>query len=44
MSFIDEEYLLESKASQRLYAEIESVPVLDPHSHVNVEEVVENEG
>lgn len=44
MSFIGEEYLLESEASQRLYAEIESAPVLDPHSHVDVEELVENEG
>ena len=44
MSFIDEDYLLESEASRRLYAEIESAPVLDPHSHVDVEEVVENEG
>jgi glucuronate isomerase len=44
MSFIDEDYLLESEASRRLYAEIESAPVLDPHSHVDLKEVVENEG
>jgi glucuronate isomerase len=43
MSFIDEDYLLESDVSRRLYAEIESVPVLDPHSHVNLKQVVENE-
>ncbi len=43
MSFLDEGYLLESRAAERLYEEISDLPLLDPHSHVDVEEVLEND-
>ncbi|WP_226042594.1 glucuronate isomerase [Natrinema sp. DC36] len=44
MSFLDEEYLLESEPAKRLYDEIRDLPILDPHSHVDVEAVAANEG
>ena len=44
MGFIDEEYLLETETAVQLYEEIRDLPVLDPHSHVDVEAVAENEG
>ena len=44
MAFIDKEYLLETPAAKRLYEEIRDLPILDPHSHLDVEELVENEG
>lgn len=44
MSFLDEEYLLESPAAIRLYKSIRNEPILDPHSHINVQAVAENDG
>ena len=44
MTFMDSEYLLETPAAKRLYEEIRDLPILDPHSHLDVEELVENEG
>ncbi len=44
MGFIDDDYLLETAAARDLYERIKDEPILDPHSHVDVQEVVENEG
>jgi len=44
MSFLDEGYLLESEPARRLYDVIRDLPILDPHSHVDVEAVARNEG
>lgn len=44
MSFLNEDYLLETNAARKLYERIEHLPILDPHSHVDVAEVVENDG
>ncbi|WP_254280483.1 glucuronate isomerase [Haloarcula marina] len=44
MAFLDEEYLLESASAQRLYDEIRDLPILDPHSHVDVAALARNEG
>ncbi|GAA0681918.1 glucuronate isomerase [Natronoarchaeum mannanilyticum] len=44
MAFEADEYLLESDAAKTLYAEIESLPVVDPHSHADLSEIVENDG
>lgn len=44
MGFIDEDYLLETDAARELYELIEDEPILDPHSHIDVREVVENDG
>ncbi|MUV59347.1 glucuronate isomerase [Halobacterium sp. CBA1126] len=43
MSFLDEEYLLGSEAAVDLYESIADLPVVDPHNHVDLAEVVENE-
>jgi len=42
MGFLGEDYLLESKSSKNLYAEIENLPILDPHNHADIREIVEN--
>ncbi|MFB6152525.1 MAG: glucuronate isomerase [Haloarculaceae archaeon] len=44
MGFLDDEYLLESETAVDLYDAIADEPILDPHSHVDLEEVVENGG
>lgn len=44
MAFLDENYLLEGDNAKKLYAEIEDLPILDPHNHGDVKEVLENEG
>ena len=44
MAFIDEEYLLETETAVELYEVIGDAPILDPHSHVDLQEVVANDG
>jgi len=44
MAFLDDDYLLGTDAARRLYDAIRDLPILDPHSHVDVEAVAENEG
>jgi len=44
MAFIDDEYLLETETAVDLYDAIADAPILDPHSHVDLQEVVENDG
>lgn len=44
MAFLDEEYLLETETAVELYDAIEDAPILDPHSHVDLQEVVEDDG
>ncbi|WP_136687390.1 glucuronate isomerase [Halorhabdus amylolytica] len=44
MGFIDDTYLLETDTALDLYDAIADEPILDPHSHVDLEEVVENDG
>ncbi|WP_430506237.1 glucuronate isomerase [Haloparvum sp. PAK95] len=44
MGFLDEEYLLNSESAKQLYEEIRDLPILDPHSHVDVEAVAQNDG
>ena len=43
MSFLDEEYLLGSDAALDLYDAIADLPIVDPHSHLDVAEVAANE-
>ena len=43
MGFLDDEYLLESETAVDLYGAIADLPVVDPHNHVDLAEVVENE-
>ncbi|WP_247004401.1 glucuronate isomerase [Halosolutus gelatinilyticus] len=40
----DERYLLESEPARELYGSIADLPILDPHTHADVAEIVENDG
>ncbi|MCF7875721.1 glucuronate isomerase [Candidatus Bipolaricaulota bacterium] len=44
MSFLDCSYLLDNHRAQELFEEIEDLEIYDPHTHADVEEIVENEG
>ncbi|WP_415381924.1 glucuronate isomerase [Halosimplex sp. TS25] len=44
MSFLDETYLLETAAAETLYDAIADRPILDPHNHADIVEIVENDG
>lgn len=44
MAFLDEEYLLETDTARELYEAIRDLPIFDPHSHVDVGEIVANDG
>jgi len=44
MSFMDRFYLLDNDYAGRLNEEIEDLEIYDPHTHADVEEIVENEG
>ncbi|WP_227356439.1 glucuronate isomerase [Haladaptatus salinisoli] len=43
MGFLDERYLLDTDTAYRLYRSIADLPVVDPHNHIDLAEVVENE-
>ena len=42
MSFLDDNYLLSSKAAVRLYEEVEDLPIVDAHNHLDINEIVAN--
>ncbi|MFC6962947.1 glucuronate isomerase [Halocatena marina] len=44
MNFLGEAYLLETDTACELYDVIAESPILDPHSHADVVEIVENDG
>lgn len=44
MAFLDETYLLETPAARELYTDISDLPIVDPHTHADLAEIVENEG
>ncbi|MFB6141482.1 MAG: glucuronate isomerase [Halosimplex sp.] len=45
MSFLDDDtYLLETDAARTLYETIADRPILDPHNHADIVEIVENDG
>lgn len=43
MGFIDEDYLLTSDSARQLYDHVANLPIVDPHNHVDLPEVVEND-
>jgi len=43
MAFLDEQYLLGSESAVDLYESIADLPIVDPHNHIDLEAVVENE-
>lgn len=44
MGFLEKDYLLESESAHQLYDEICDLPILDPHSHVDVAALAKNNG
>lgn len=44
MSFLGEDYLLDTDTACELYDTIADLPILDPHSHADVTEIVEDDG
>lgn len=44
MGFLDEDYLLETEAARDLYDRIADRPIIDPHTHADIREIVENDG
>lgn len=44
MAFIDEKYLLASPAAERLYETVKELPIIDPHNHGDVKEILDNKG
>ena len=44
MSFLDASYLLANKIAEKVYSHIKGFSIYDPHTHADVEEIVENEG
>src|SRR6056297_2089063 len=43
MAFLDDNYLLEGESAKKLYKEIEGLPIIDPHNHGDVKEIVGDE-
>lgn len=42
MAFLDSKYLLDSPAAEAVYAQIENLPIIDPHNHCDVKALAEN--
>ena len=42
--FLGEEYLLENGSARRIYEEIRELPILDPHNHIDLREILDNRG
>jgi glucuronate isomerase len=43
MSFLDDHYLLTSSAARELYDGVRDLPIIDPHNHADVAEIVRNQ-
>ena len=44
MAFLDEHYLLNSKVAEEIFLDIKGLPILDPHCHVEAEQIARNQG
>jgi glucuronate isomerase len=42
MGFLDDDYLLENATAKELYAIVQDLPIIDLHSHINIEEILRN--
>jgi glucuronate isomerase len=42
MGFLDDDYLLGNTAAKELYGRIQNLPIIDLHSHVDIEEILRN--
>jgi len=43
MGFLDKNYLLESKPAREIYQSIRDLPILDPHNHADIQEILDND-
>jgi len=44
MAFLDERYLLSCREAEAVYQAIATLPIVDPHSHVDAERIARNRG
>jgi len=44
MAFLDERYLLSCREAETIYQAIATLPIVDPHSHVDPERIARNQG
>jgi glucuronate isomerase len=42
MSFLDDNYLLENTTASELYNRVKDLPIIDLHSHIDLEEILKN--
>lgn len=42
MGFLDDNYLLENSTAEELYNRVKDLPIIDLHSHIDLEEILEN--
>jgi len=42
MGFLDDNYLLENATAEELYNRVKDLPIIDLHSHIDLEEILEN--
>ena len=42
MAFMDDSYLMKNATAKSLFAQINKLPVVDPHNHANVKEIADN--
>jgi glucuronate isomerase len=42
MSFLDDNYLLETDTAKELYTRVEELPIIDLHSHIDLKEILDN--
>ncbi|MFB6200539.1 MAG: glucuronate isomerase, partial [Halorhabdus sp.] len=43
MAFLGDDYLLETDAALTLYDHIADRPIIDPHNHIDLEEILDND-
>ncbi|MBO5763455.1 MAG: glucuronate isomerase [Lentisphaeria bacterium] len=43
MAFLDDSYLISNEAGKRIFAAIRQLPVIDPHNHADIGEILANE-
>lgn len=44
MSFLDGDYLFDNLTAGKLYKQVENLPIIDPHNHGDVKEIIDNKG
>ena len=42
MGFLDDNYLLATSVAKDLYSQVKDLPIIDPHNHADIEEIIAN--